>query len=410
MGLWGAEGSDTMRKHRITRPLLVGLISVLAAACGKKEDKQAAPPPSASAPAPTAGQANVDAKLLELLQAASKSCEETAANVRPNCNSPEKNALVSSFNRGERSRVKALPTFAHTLASGDPNLQGLAAGVLYAAFRTNLGPEGKPGSVAPDDARALMKAALALPDALAMPAMPAVTHAMMLTRQGPALLEALTPEKAVQVRSMAYRFLMVYGRLAVFDQIKALAKDPESAIVLAALESPRNMQSWSAEEQAVICPWAESFIDDPRSPVAGNAMALLSNCSGPQLDRLIERIEKSVTDKHYSFVHATALREMCREGRLTGSGASDEQCQRARALAEKVVKNTQMPGRVRALTLNGLGSRWPDKQMQKLVKQLKLDAAPEVKQAAERLERRIDEQQKREAERSARKSAPAKSQ
>jgi hypothetical protein len=48
--------------------------------------------------------------------------------------------------------------------------------------------------------------------------------------------------------------------------------------------------------------------------------------------------------------------------------------------------------------------------MQKLVKQLKLDAAPEVKQAAERLERRIDEQLKRDAERSARKPAPAKSQ
>lgn len=243
-----------------------------------------------------------------------------------------------------------------------------------------------------------------------MPSMPAVTHAMMLTRQGPALFEALTPDKAVQVRSMAYRFLMVYGRLAAFDKVKALAKDPETAIVLAALESPRNMQSWTPEEQAALCPWAESFIDDARSPVAGNAMALMSNCSGAQLDGLLERIEKSVTDKQYSFVHATALREMCREGRLAGSGGTDEQCKRARALGEKVVKNTQMPARVRTLTLNGMGSRWSDKQMQKLVKQLKLDAAPEVKQAAERLERRIDEQLKREAERPLRPAAPAKPQ
>jgi hypothetical protein len=256
-----------------------------------------------------------------------------------------------------------------------------------------------------------MKAALALPEALSMPTMPAVTHAMMLTRQGPALFEALTPDKAVQVRSMAYRFLMVYGRMAAFDKIKALAKDSEAAIVLAALESPRNMQSWSAEEQEQLCPWAESFIDDPRAPVAGNAMALMSNCSGAHLDGLLERIDKSVTDKQFSFVHATALREMCREGRLpAGSGATEDQCKRARALGEKVVKNTQMPGRVRALTLNGMGSRWSDKQMQKLVKQLKLDAAPEVKQAAERLERRIDEQLKREAERPKRPAAPPKPQ
>src|SRR5688572_14199855 len=239
-----------MPSHRITRSLLAGLLSVLAAACGKNEDQKPAPPPSASAKPGPSVPANVDVKLLALLQAASKSCEETAANVRPNCNSPEKNALVSSFNRGERVRVKSLPTFAYTLASTDANLQGLAAGVLYAAFRVNLGPEAKPGSVSAEDARALMKAALALPEPLAMPTMPAVTHAMMLTRQGPALFEALTLDKAVQTRSMAYRFLMVYGRLTAFDKIKALAKDPETAIVLAALESPRNMQSWSTEEQA----------------------------------------------------------------------------------------------------------------------------------------------------------------
>lgn len=400
-----------MASPRITRALLVGLLSALATGCGKKENKQAPPPSSASAAAaPSALPAKVDRELLELLQAASKSCEEAATNVRPNCNSSEKNALVSAFNRGERSRVKALPTFAHTLASTDANLQGLAAGVLYAAFRVNLGPDAKPGAVSAEDARSLMKAALALPEALAMPSMPAVTHAMMLTRQGPALFEALTPDTAVQVRSMAYRFVMVYGRMQAFDKIKALAKDPETAIVLAALESPRNMQGWTAEEQAELCPWAETFIDDTRPPVAGNAMALMSNCSGDQLDRLLDRIEQSVADKQYSFVHATALREMCREGRLpVDSGATEAQCKRARALGEKVVKNTQMPARVRALTLNGMGSRWSDAPMQKLVKQMKLDAAPEVKQAAERLEKRIEERAKREAERARRSAAPAKS-
>lgn len=398
-----------MDRIRFTRPLLAIFLFLLAPACGKKDDKQATPQPSASTKPVPAVAANVDVELLEELKAASKSCEATGKQARPNCSSPEKNELVSAFNRGRRSRVKALPTFAHALASADANLQGLAAGVLYAAFRVNLGPEAKPGSVAPDEARALMTAALALPEAISMPAMPAVAHAMMLTKQGPALFAALTPVKALQVRSMAYRFVMVYGRLAAFDTIKALAKDSETAIVLAALESPRNMQTWSAEEQAVLCPWAESFADDPRSPVAGNAMALLSNCSGAQLDGLLDRIEKSVADKHYSFVHATALREMCREGRLPPErGATEEQCKRARALSEKVVKNTQVPARVRALTLNGLGGRWPDKQTQKLVKQLKLDAAPEVKLAAERLERRVEEQLKREAERTSRPAAPAK--
>ena len=385
----------------MTRPLLLGLLCLFTVACGKNDSKQVGSAPSASAkPAPPAVPANVDLKLVELLEAASKSCEETPVQGRPNCNSPEKNALVAAFNRGERDRVKALPTFAHVFSSSNEQLQGLAAGILYAAFRVNLGQEAKPGSLSPQDARALMDAVMPLPEAIAMPAMPAVTHAMMLTKQGPKLFEALNKDKALQVRSMAYRFLMVYGRLAAFDQVKALAKDPESAIVLAALESPRNMQHWSSEEQGTLCPWAETFLGDARPPVAGAALALLSSCTGPQLDRLLELTEKAVADKRYSFVHATALREMCREDRLwTGRGASEEQCKRARVVGEKVVQST-LPPRVRALALNGLGSRWPDKQTLKLVKQLKRDAAPEVKLAAERLETRIEAQLEREANRS----------
>jgi hypothetical protein len=156
------------------------------------------------------------------------------------------------------------------------------------------------------------------------------------------------------------------------------------------------MQDWSTEEQSTVCPWAISFLDDPRPPVASNAMALLSNCGGSELDELLKRVEKTLADRQYSFVHATALREMCRETRTQGRrGATEEQCKRARAIEEKVVQSTQLPARVRALTLNALGSRWPDKQTLQVVKKLKLDAAPEVKQAAERLEARIEEQLKR---------------
>ena len=386
-----------MNRLMMTRPLLLALAFVLAAACGKKDDKKAEASASASAqPAPPPVPANVDVKLLEKLKEVAKSCEENPSHARIDCNSAEKNALVSSFNRGERSRVKALPTFTHIFASSDKKLQALGAAVLYAAFRVTLGPEAKPGSVSPEDARALLSAVSALPEQTSMSAMPAVTHAMMLSGQGPLLFKGLTADKSLQVRTMTYRFVMVYGRMTMFDQIKELAKDTEQGIVLAALESPRNMQDWSAEEQDAVCPWAMSFLDDPRPPVASNATALLSSCGGPHLDELLKRVEQTVVDKRYSFVHATSLREMCRGTALkNGRGASEEQCKRARTIQEKAVQSTQLPARVRALTLNGLGSRWPDKQTLQIVKKLKLDAAPEVKQAAERLEKRIEEQLKR---------------
>lgn len=376
-------------------PILLALAGALGLSygCGKKEAQKTAPPPSASS-ASTSPRipANVDGELLAALTEAAKGCNETPGQSRLDCSSAEKNALVASFNRGERSRVKALPTFTYVLSATDPRLRGLGAAVLYGAFRVNLGTDAKPGSVAAKDASALMKAALGLPDAIAMQAAPAVTHAMMLSGQAPALFAALKPETSLQVRSMAFRFLMVYGRLAAFDKVKQLAKDPEAAIALAALESPKNMQDWTAEEQQAICPWAESFLDDPRSPVVGNAIALLSNCGGAQLDLLLNRVDRSIGEKQYSFVHASALREMCRESRTRGGrGASEAQCTRARALEEKAVQNTQLPARVRALTLNGLGSRWPDAKTAKLVKKLKLDAAPEVKQAAEKLETRLEQ-------------------
>jgi len=210
----------------MTRPLLLGLAFVLVVACGTKDDKKADAPASASAQAaPPPVPANVDVKLLETLKEVAKSCEESASHGRIDCNSAAKNALVSSFNRGQRSRVKALPTFTHVLASSDKKLQGLGAAVLYAAFRVTLGPEAKPGSVSPEDARALLGAVSALPETTSMSAMPALTHAMMLSGQGPLLFKGLTADKPLQVRTMAYRFVMVYGRMTMFDQIKELAKD-----------------------------------------------------------------------------------------------------------------------------------------------------------------------------------------
>jgi hypothetical protein len=336
---------------------------------------------------------NVEKKLLAKLHSAAKTCKETPGQARLNCSSAEKNALVSSFNRGQHSRIKALPTFTHALTSSDPKLQALAAAVLYAAFRVHLGPDVKAGSVSPDEALALLKATLALPSTAAMQAMPATTHAMMLSGQSTALSQALTEDKSLQMRTMAYRFLMVYGRLSAFSWVQELAKAKQAGIVLAALESPKNMRQWTEEEQRAICPWAEPFLDDPRLPVAGNATAILANCTGASLDLLLGGVEKSVKGKDYSFVQATALREMCRKGTAAGAPrATEAQCRRARQLQEAAVKNSKLSGRVRALTLSALGSRWPDQQTLALAKRLTADAAPELKQAAKRVESRVASQ------------------
>jgi hypothetical protein len=185
---------------------------------------------------------------------------------------------------------------------------------------------------------------------------------------------------------------MAYGRLQVFPKIQELAKDPSTAVVLAALESPRNMKDWTAQEQAAICPWIVGYLDDKRPPVSGNATAALSNCSGEYVDALLKKIEGSLQQGDFSFVHSTALRDLCRKtAGAVAARASAAQCERVRALQERVAANSKLPVRVRAMTLSALAQQWPDKQTLKLLQKYEKAKEPEIKEAATRSVKRVED-------------------
>lgn len=368
---------------------------LLGCTCSRKEEQPEKPAPAA--PKKPELPADVDEDLLSALKEAAKTCTVATARQRITCNGGDKNALVLSFNKGERDRKKALPTFVHALQSKDEKLQALAAVVLYASFRTGLGPEAKKGTVKPATASALLDAALALPDSMAMQVIPAATHASTLAGKTDELTKALTQDVSIQVRTMAYRYLMVYGRLKAFETIRQLGSDPGAAVVLAAIESPRNMRDWTVEEQEAICPWAAGFLEDSRAPVAGNAMAVVSNCTGKELDQLLDRMDKTLKDKQFSFIHATALRDVCGSAReRRESGATDEQCERVRRVQEKVVKDDDIQGRVRAMCLSSLAYTWPDEKSLKIARSLdgsdEADLARTAGQVVTRLERTLDSQ------------------
>ncbi len=214
-----------------------------------------------------------------------------------------------------------------------------------------------------------------------MQAIPAAVHGVTLSGQTHLIHEKLTNDVPIQVRTMAYRYLMVYGRLEAFERIKELSSDPGMAVVLSSVESPRHMEDWTANEQEAICPWAVTFLEDDRAPVAGNAMAVLSNCAGEQLDALLERIDQTLEDEQFSFIHSTALRETCeRKGKSKERDATARQCKHVRKLQERASLASEVQPRVRAMSLSNVAYTWPDKESLKLAKVARLE--PQLESSA----------------------------
>ncbi len=392
-----------MEKHDIHQALgrpggrrLIGLALYLLTAllvcgctCQREENEQT--PNAPTAPKKPELPENVDKALLEELRSASAGCERSQARQRTTCSGGEKNALVLSFNKGERERLSALPTLVFALDSKDEKLQALAAAVLYASYRTSLGPGAGQEKVDPEMAKSLLERTMSLPEPLAVQVIPAATHVATLAGQTKELATALKEDVSVQLRTMAYRYLMVYGRLEAFQTIRELGANAGTAVVLAAIESPRNMRDWTTAEQESICPWAVQFLEDSRSPVAGNAMAVVSNCTGKELDRLLERIERTLKDKQFSFIHSTALRDVCGPAsKRRERAATEAQCSTVRRLQEKAARSSDVKGRVRAMVLSSLASAWPDAKTLALARSLEKESDIDVGRTAGQIVTRLE--------------------
>jgi hypothetical protein len=374
--------------------MIVATIALSLLGC-QKSGKSSAPSASvsASAAAAPALKPGVDAALLGELTNLTKTCkiDEKAGSV--DCPQNEQRKLTSDFVSNQRSRPKAVATFAAAL--GDPNVQlrAMAANVLHGAFRSPWGPDAKAGSVSADDAKALLDAALALPKAEARQAMPAAVHASMLAGTAPALYEALDKSKESDLAPIAYRYLMTHGRLDAFPKVQELVKNTNTGIALAALESPRNMLNWTTAEQAAICPWAEPFLGDQRPAIAAKAGTVLSGCSGEFIDKLLDNGEAAVKAKTFTGSQLTAFRDLCApRANKQQEGASEQQCARTRKLLEGVVENKALDEATRVTALSALSYQWPDdkalKLAQKLAKGPDKNLAEQAKRTAERLEQR----------------------
>jgi hypothetical protein len=358
-------------------------------ACSK--DKGEAPPtPSASvaAVAPPS-----DSALLAQLQGLAKDCSlDTASPPAPpavNCKGGEKQRLTGEFVSNRRSKIAALDTFVVALSSADAKLQAVAASLLYDAFRSNLGTDANIGAVTPAQARRLLALLPKLPKALARQVAPAATHAGVLANDLEHLYQVLDADPTLG--AAGYRYLMMHGRLNVFDKVKKLADDARAPVALAALEAPRNMTAWSEKDRAAICPWAQPLLASPTPMVRSKAVGLLSRCAGPYVDSLLTESEKHLTEHTLDRSHIAAHRDLCSAHRRRSGGATDEQCARNRKFLESATKDDKLETSVRTMALHAIAYQWPDAAALSLAKTLTksqhADLAHAAKTTASRLER-----------------------
>lgn len=360
--------------------------------CGKST-KKAAPVASASAKSVTAPRPpGFDAALFEDLGRLAKVCKVDVDQGNVSCAQGEQRQLIGEFVSNQRSRNNAIATLAFALREGDVPVRATAANLLNSAFRSPWGPSAVPNSVSQADADSLLTAALALPKVLARQAVPAAVHASMLAGRHDALYAAVDKSKDSELRLVATRYLLTYGRLAAFKHVQELSKEPSSAVVLAALESPRNMFNWSTDEQGALCPWAASFLDDPRPAVVAKAASVLSACSGEWVDRLLALGEKSVAAKTFTVMQLAAFRDLCAPHQAERqNGATEQQCKRSRALLEKATVSAALDEQTRSSALTSIAYQWPDEGTLKLARKLSKAKEPSLAEVARRTTERIEQ-------------------
>lgn len=381
----------------------MGFAAAVIAVPSCQKSPGSAPAPSASqstATAPTLG--HTDLSLLKDLKDLTKVCQVDVNEGNVNCAQGEQRKLTSEFVANQRSRSTAVATFAEALTRGDPPTKAVAAHVLYAAFRSPWGPDVKPGSVDGEDANALLTAAVDAPKNLARQAIPAAVHAAMLANRADALYAALDKTANSDVRTNGVRYLMTHGRLAAFAKIQELAKDSNLAVVLAALDSPRNMYAWTSAEQATICPWAASMLADQRPAVAAKAASLLGSCSGTHVDLLLENGETALAAGKFNATQLTAYRDLCPpERRDQPNGPTQEQCARCRKLLARAIEAKNVDEQTRSSALIALGYQWPDDTTLKLAKRLTKSKDKSLAEHAQRTVERLEQRKSLETKKKA---------
>lgn len=379
--------------------LAAAFVPAIATGCKKKSSPEGAASATASAsaaPAAIAVPPGADPDLFAKISEIVEKCTVDVDQATTSCKGEETRKLGDDFSIGKRSRPEAVKTLALGLESSNEKVRAATAAVLHAGFRNNWGTDRKVGDVKPEDAKALLKATFSLPKPYLRRALPGAVHATMLANQQDELFSRLDPKKDPEIAAVGYRYVMTHGRLAAFPKVQEIAKGEETRVTLAAIEAVQNMDKWTEEEQATLCPWTVTFMSDKRPSIAARAASALNNCGSKYVDEILATSEKALKDNEFTSARMSGLRSMCTASRKNQPNPpTTAQCERARALLEKVVQAPKLDVPTRSSALVALTNQWSDARTLAFVKRLQASKAEglteQLKTAVRRLERKDKE-------------------
>ena len=339
----------------------------------------------AAEPAKTAAaKVAVNPEIEAMVKAAAENCTvtENSASVY-SC----KNNETSKFNDyvREKKPKDAFDTLAEIASGSDKKLAATAVGLLSGSisyFDEALKKENATEAAMQRVLALLEKADDSYAVVLTVPA----TYITTLRGEHAALLKVVDAHKNNWVRIHAYKNLMTFGRMKVFDKEKEAAAKGPADLTIAALDAPRSMYKNTAGEKAVYCPWAKGYLADKALKIAAAAAHTMNQCQGEYIDAFLDEAEKR--HKNNEIKDTTLLfpmREMCFSfmSGVIDKQAMEKQCERNYALLEKIANDEAVPGPARGTALWNIYYQRRDKKSLDLMRKYENHKNPDVQKQAQ---------------------------
>lgn len=324
---------------------------------------------------------NVDAELMQQLEALTQSCEVNVDRHSLRCKNKEDAVFTEQFTSGQKDRVASLDTFSVALSGENAPVAVAAAHVLEKNYR-QMGDQ--PGEVSPTVARRIIDTVAQTPKQRASKSVYAAVHAAVLAGETDYLYTMLDNHDYDYAAQNGYENLMYYGRLDVFDKIQALAAGENEKLAVTAFKAPRKIPDPKPEEMAVICPWAQGYMDDTRNKVFLEAGRQMLRCEGEYIDALLDAGEQRLAENHFTRDDYLLFRNVCFtpvKGLIAESG-KQAQCERTFAFLESAANNEALDSLARGLALYAIYYQRRDAKTMAVMQKYKNHSDPNINKYA----------------------------
>lgn len=335
-----------------------------------------------------------DERLMDIVTQALEQCAMEQGAKAPACQDP---AVLKELEDSSKSQgAQLLAPLVIALSSDDLGARRVAAWMLNAYMGSILRDKEQLDSVGMQQSYARLAELLTQSRAELGPLIAPIFTALSIRLKRFKHLRALVEAHPIPaVAEAAYRSLMIYDRIETFSLVQHLVEDGDLKTRRAALSAPHQLETWSADESAQICPWATRILESGEEQLWGGASLLLRRCGPAAYDLLLDHTRSQLVHNRLEAEPLASLDYLC--GSSGMRDISVPQCEHLRALQEKILSDEGFSINIRVQALRQLQHQWPDEQTASMAASV-LKHAPLgllTKEAQELLERRGDDKSKR---------------